>query len=127
MKTNSKTRRAPQSDSMGWMFGVFLLLGMSLALTARADGEPESVLTINQAVQEGMENSPLIQKAQAKVEQSSGKKAEVLGAGFLPKVSANANHYFNTKYEYLNVPFNGSNVLFPSIYPSTTLGVNAMV
>src|SRR6185437_9119812 len=84
-------------------------------------------LTLDQAIQEARQQSPELQQAQAAYDQSRWHKFEVLGQGFLPKISASAVHYMDAKYAGLEVNFTGTPLDFPSIYPDTTASVDAVM
>jgi outer membrane protein TolC len=85
------------------------------------------VLDLPQAIQEAREHSPTLQRFHAAFEETKWRKFETLGSGFLPNLSANASHYFNEKYELLNVPFNGQQILFPSIYPTSNASIDISI
>ena len=84
-------------------------------------------LTLEQAIDEGREHSPDVQRAQAAFGQSHWQTFEALGNGFLPRVTASGNYYFNKKYELLNIDFEGAPVQFPSIYPTTSTELDLVV
>ena len=109
------------NDLPAWTILVAAILLLLAAKTGTADESP--TLTLQQALEEAHEKSPTVQKAKAAAAESRWHKSEALGAGFLPKVSIDANHFFNTKYEYLDLAFNGAPISFPSVYPGTTAGL----
>jgi outer membrane protein TolC len=100
-----------------------ILLVVTAAHLALAQEAPPS-LTIENAVREGLGQSPDIQKAQAIQSETEWKHFEALGAGFLPKIEANAHHYFDTKYTITSINF-GSPMMFPGFYPTDSFGVDA--
>jgi outer membrane protein TolC len=93
------------------------LITLSLSAVALAQTEPS--LSLNAALEEGLQNSPDIQRQKAVVEETDWKHFEVLGAGFLPKVSAGAHHYFDDKFSETSITLGGPPISFPGFYPST--------
>jgi outer membrane protein TolC len=85
------------------------------------------VLTLDQAIEEAKEHSPSVQRMRAAYEESKWRKVEAVGGGFMPKVTANATHYFDQKFEYINFPFNGANVAFPEIVPTTFASMDVSI
>ncbi len=97
---------------------LFLLL--LHPLTARADAG----LTLAGALSEAHTHSPALAKAKALSSEAGWRKLDAL-AGNLPKLSASANHFFDEKYQTLNINFGGAPITFPEIYPQTTISLNA--
>jgi outer membrane protein TolC len=79
---------------------------------------PELPLQLSAAITEALQNSPDLQRARAAHSEAEWKRFEALGAGFLPKVSASAHHYFDEKYSYTDVNFGGTVMTFPGFYPT---------
>ena len=96
---------------------ILLLIFFSLAVGA----EP---LTLNGALTETEAQSPDLKSAQADVKIADAKRGEAF-AGFMPHLGVNADHYFNAKYENLNVNFGGQTILFPSAFPQTSATIEA--
>ncbi len=97
------------------------LLGVVPGVVMAQDGVG---LTLSDAISEAKLHSPVIQKAQAALAQSEWKRSEIFGGGFMPKLSADATHFFDHHYQILEVPLNGNPVSFPTIYPTTMYGVS---
>jgi len=76
-------------------------------------------VTIESALQTALENSPITQKAEAQKEEASWKKTEGLSI-LLPTIDFSANHFFEKKYEYLDLVMGGNPVSFPQIFPSSS-------
>jgi outer membrane protein TolC len=107
-----------------YLYPFFVLLALLAAAYARAD----SVLTLETAVTEGLERSPDLQRARAVVEESRWRHTEMLGSGFLPKISGGASHYFDvTKYQLTDIFFGGSEFQIPGIFPNNELHVGAVL
>jgi outer membrane protein TolC len=93
----------------------FSFIAMGAAMSAHAD-----TLTLEQALDEGREHSPEVQRVKAIYDQSRWKKLETLGSGFLPKLSASGVHYINQRYQFLNINFAGAPISFPEVYPESS-------
>jgi outer membrane protein TolC len=84
-------------------------------------------LTVEAAVNEGLGRSPDIQRARAKKSESEWQHFEALGAGFLPKVSANAHHYFAEEYTQTTISFGGAPLGFPGFYPTDAAAIDVTI
>ena len=85
-------------------------------------------LSLDEAINEALTNSPKIQQAQASSDETHWKKLTTLGQGFLPKISAAANHYFDvTKYTLSNIVFAGQEVILPGIFPNNQISLSASI
>src|SRR5580658_5645469 len=65
----------------------------------------QQTLTVDSAIKEGLGHSPDIQRVRAAKSESEWHSFEILGAGFLPKISVNATHYFKDKYTLTSINF----------------------
>jgi outer membrane protein TolC len=94
-------------------------------LAVESSQGPTSGLTLEQAVEEGKSNSPILQRAQAAAQAAEWKRVEAL-SGFLPNIGASAAHYFSQKYllTTLNFPPFGL-VTIPGITPASVGSINA--
>ncbi|MBC7537608.1 MAG: TolC family protein [Bacteriovorax sp.] len=81
----------------------------------------ESGLSLNQAMDEGLKNNPQLKASWAALSEAQWKKKESLG-GFLPKVDIVANHFFDLKYQEIQIT---PTSIFESIYPKTSYGAQA--
>jgi outer membrane protein len=102
------------------------LVGMSFSAYA-AETSSSAPLTVDAAVQEALRDSPTIQSSEAAVSESSWHKFQMIGNGFLPKLSAGFNHFFGESYETTAINFGGSLLNFPGAYPTNILTVNASI
>ena len=106
---------------------------ISTALTAAGQetrglqGPAEGVLTVESAVKEGLEHSPDIQKARAVQSENEWRHFEALGAGFLPKISANAHHYLSDEFTVTNINFSGAILSFPGFYPRDSAEIDVTI
>ena len=82
------------------------------------------VLAPEAAIHAAYENSPLAQKVEAQKEEASWKKVEGLSV-FLPTLDFTANHFFEKKYQYLDLVFAGNPISFPQIFPSSSASLDA--
>jgi outer membrane protein TolC len=104
-----------------WFFIPFLfLLGIGF-LPCRANRA--EALTIDQAVSEANENSPDLQASFAQTEVARYGKTEALSY-FIPHVEFQGDHYFDIKYQVLDVNFGGLNTEFPFVSPATIYALN---
>jgi outer membrane protein TolC len=83
-------------------------------------------LSLRDAIDEAFQNSPRLQQQESALEEAQWKKTESL-AGFLPHISASANHLLDKKYAYLDVSLTGSGppLSFPQVIPTTTYTLDA--
>jgi len=107
---------------------AFLLAIIGLLAVLRANAEETApALTIDSAVTEGLGQSPDIQRAQAAKSETEWKHFEALGAGFLPKVEATAQHFFDEKYSLTNFNLGGSILNMPGFYPTNEATVQVSI
>lgn len=123
---------APESNGIRSTGIIPLLLSLAIFPAAWAAPEPSAggqavgALNLDEAISEGLSHSPDIQRAEAALDETHWKKNEVFGAGFLPKISASAVHYFDvTKYEMTDLVFAGQEVSFPGIFPNNQFTLSA--
>jgi outer membrane protein TolC len=98
-----------------------LILSLLLPMTLSA--EP---LTLPQAVQEAIRNSPQLQKVRSSRDETSWKRVESY-AGFLPSISASANYLTDKKYLLTDVqiPPATATLSIPAIVPTSNFVVTA--
>lgn len=84
-------------------------------------------LTVDQATDEAMSQSPEIQRIKAVENESDWAKTEALGSGFLPKVSANGHHYLSEKYTNTDIVFGGTAMTFPGFYPVDSAAIDMQI
>jgi outer membrane protein TolC len=101
---------------------LLVLLGLGLATSQAALAA--QALSLEEALQTGVKNSPAIQKAEAKRDEGKWKGMEGLSV-FLPNVKVSAAHYFEKRYQLLDVPFNGINAEIPQIFPTSSATLDA--
>jgi outer membrane protein len=110
------------------MVGPILMLCLSF-LPRSGGAQPAADggnLTLPRAQKEALEHSPAYQKALAQDRAASWGQVEALSEGFLPHVTVKGQHFFDVNYSTLNVEFGTpSPVVFPGIYPKTTLSLDA--
>ena len=86
---------------------------------ARAQTNTNGVgLTLSQALDEGLNHSPEIQRARAASDESHWKRYEALGGGFLPKLEVDAHHYLNEQYTTTSLSLGGPAISFSGFYPT---------
>jgi outer membrane protein TolC len=112
------------------LLGVAAFLGFA-PLIVRAANEPDGIqgsLTLDQAISEGLKNSPEVQRSEAVLDENHWRKNESIGAGFLPKISASAGHYFDvTKYQLESISFDGQLVTLPELFPNNQVTLNGTI
>ena len=96
----------------------------TLQMHTEGSGQP---LTIDAAVQEGLDRSPDIQRVRAAKSESEWRHFEALGGGFFPRLSASALHYFDTRYTDTAIVFGGTPLTFPGFYPTNSLSLDVSV
>ena len=97
---------------------------MSALLGSSTLAHATQALTLDAALQSAFQNSPTLQKLEAQKEQAKWQGIE--GAMvFVPTVGLTANHFFEKKYQLLDVPFGGQNVEIPQIFPSSSAALSA--
>jgi outer membrane protein TolC len=104
---------------------VLILIGLMAGVAQAQETVPS--LTIDGAISEGLGRSPDIAKAQAIKSETEWKHFEAMGAGFLPKVEANAHHFFDEKYSITGINLGAGPLTFPGFYPTDTVTLNAMI
>lgn len=79
-------------------------------------------LTLDDAITQALQSSPVIQKAKSVTVEAQWKKRESY-SGFLPTISANANHLLDKKYALTNIRMGSATVdtIVPQIIPSSQL------
>ena len=98
---------------------ILVLLGMfAQPAVAIETFSPEA------ALQKAMDQSPELQKMEAQKDEARWKKIEGFST-FLPTISLNANHFFEKKYELLDITFSGNPVEIPQIFPSSSATLEA--
>ncbi len=102
----------------------FSLFSLTCLLLVQTSGFATD-LSLETAIQDAKKQSPAIAKATAVLDETRWKQEAALAAGFFPKITAGASHYFSHDYQILDVPLNGNTVSFPTIYPSTSYGIQA--
>ncbi len=103
----------------------FSALTLILFPAHAVQAEPKTY-TLNEALSTAVEHSPVLQKSQASLDEMRWKNTE--GASvFLPSLQLTANHFFERKYQLLDVSIGGGPVIeIPQIFPSSsaTLAAN---
>jgi outer membrane protein TolC len=82
-------------------------------------------LDLQTALREVNIDSPDIASAKSRAEAARWGKLEAFGAGFLPRLKANANYLTDKKYQFINLNLNGAPVVFPSIFPNSQANIMA--
>ncbi len=88
---------------------------------------PRAPLNLDAALIEAMERSPDIQRVRAARSEYGWRHFEAFGAGFLPKISASALHYFDTKYSITGINFGGAFLSFPGFYPINVTSLDVTI
>jgi outer membrane protein TolC len=92
-----------------------------LLLHSFTSAQADNGLTLNQAMQEGIDNNPFLKMSKAALEEARAKKRETFGY-YLPKVDILANHVFKLKYQEIQI---SPTSVFESMYPKTSYGARA--
>jgi outer membrane protein TolC len=106
--------------------GLILALSILSALSPVFADTDQTPLTLSDAQEQALQQSPEYQKAHALESEMSWHQVQSLAEGFLPQVSISGQHFFAENYSYLNVEFGSPTpIQFPGIYPLTTLSLDA--
>lgn len=81
-------------------------------------------LQLKDAVEEGLKNSPKIQKSESSVRESEWKTKETY-SGFLPTLTATANYLFDKKYVLTDVNFMGNLFSIEQVIPTSAVYLTA--
>jgi outer membrane protein TolC len=103
------------------------LFAFVLGNLAQGSNAAQETITLNEALTEAEAHSPDLQRARAATSESEWSAREALGAGFLPKVSAGAHHYFDEKYTFTSLNFGGQTLTFPGFYPTDAATVDVQM
>ena len=96
---------------------VFALTVLAFPILARA-------ITLQQAIDAGMGNSPKLQMMASQAKEQHAKRIEAY-AGFLPNVSAGATYLTNKNYLLTDVNLGGSVITIPQIIPTSNFTLTA--
>jgi outer membrane protein TolC len=128
-----KFRRSKRLALVSQATALALVFAFVVAHPAKAETREEASksakepLTVELALSEGLKHSPDIQRAQAVVDEKRWHKFEVLGQGFLPKISISGSHYFTTDYEQTGLSLGGESLVFPGFYPNTQVSLDVSI
>ena len=93
---------------------------LATAAPSSSDGLPLKAL-----IQTALENSPILQRSEAELKEGEWKNAEGI-SGLLPVITITGNHFFEKKYQLLDVSIGGGPLVqIPQIFPSTSASVSA--
>ncbi|MFN3453565.1 MAG: TolC family protein [Pseudobdellovibrio sp.] len=81
-------------------------------------------LTVEQVLDEALENSPAVVKARAAYDEQGWKKVEAVSA-FLPTVTGSLNYITNKKYTYVDMNMGGNPTSVAQIVPTTQYTASA--
>jgi outer membrane protein TolC len=81
-------------------------------------------LTLDMTLAEARAHSPRLQSALSMAREADWKKVEAL-SGFLPQLTVSASHFFSYQYETATINIGAGPLVFPFIYPLTTLSFDA--
>src|SRR5665213_3415841 len=106
--------------------GLILTLSILGALSPVFADMDQTSLTLSDAQEQALQQSPDYQKAHALESEMSWHQVQSLAEGFLPQLSISGQHFFAENYSYLNVEFGSPTpIQFPEIYPQTNLNFDA--
>jgi outer membrane protein TolC len=106
--------------------GLILTLSILGALSPVFADTDQTPLTLSDAQEQALQQSPDYQKAHALESEMSWHQVQSLADGFLPQLSISGQHFFAENYSYLNVEFGSPTpIQFPEIYPQTSLNLDA--
>jgi outer membrane protein TolC len=97
------------------------MLGFVLGFVLIQNTFAQSGLSLTKAMEEGLQNNPQLKMSASALEEAKWKKKESFG-GFLPKVDLTAGHFFDLKYQQIQI---SPSTVFETIYPKTSFGAEA--
>lgn len=100
-----------------------VFLGALLVLSTSSFAQAQEKLTLEEALREGLGESPAVLEADAGERLASWQKTRAL-SGVLPKVSLFATHEFDTKYETLPFVAGPISADVPIAFPKTEYGLD---
>ncbi len=101
-----------------------LQLLLPLTLPIALGLAPPSV-SLEDAVQQALERNPNLTRAHAASEAASWKPLEAISVN-LPRLGLSATHYFDIKYQLIDIDLGAGPVTFPTIYPKTFASLDAL-
>lgn len=122
-KVQSLNREMKRRSSGVYCLFLFLAFICS-TVNARAIEYHSVELSCDEAVAEGIKNSPQIQIAEAQLEEKAWGRVGFF-SGLLPHFSMSAQHFFSAQYQYLNTSFGGNPTRFPMVFPNTSVSASA--
>jgi outer membrane protein TolC len=108
---------------LGFAFALLITVIITPMMVSKSYAQGTSTLSIEDALKEANAQSPEIQVSEAQADQSDFGKLEA-NANFLPHLSLDAIHYFDIKYQTLEVTEFGPPIEFPFVSPSTIYSLN---
>lgn len=75
--------------------------------------------SLQDALQTGLNNSPVVQKADAKRSEGKWRAYEGIST-FLPEITLTGTHFVEKKYQFLNANLLGQSIAFPLIFPTSS-------
>ena len=116
-------------EIQGQLRRAFLAIAVAVFASVAEQASGNGILTLEVALAAGLAQSPEIARAHAAFDESSWRRFQALGAGFLPKVSISGQHFFDAKYSLTSVAFGagGAPISFPGFYPNTQLALEVQM
>lgn len=103
---------------------LLAVTSVQAAETNDSTASTQAVLSLDQAISTASQNSPVLQKSEAAMEEMKWKNVEGFSV-FLPKVDISASHFLLKKYQFVDLVFAGAPTSIPQIFPTTGATVNA--
>lgn len=111
---------SPKQTALGALFVVAAVAAPAWAETAASS----KGLTLEGAVDEGLRNSPSVQRAEASYQEIASKKLSAY-AGFLPRLDLSAQYNFEKRYQFIDLDFGGAPAHVPQIVPTAATTLTA--
>jgi outer membrane protein TolC len=106
------------------VLGLSFVLSGSLALAQAKSLSGGDSLKLSDALDEGLKNSPKIQKSESVVRESEWKTTETY-SGFLPTLTASASYLFDKKYVLTDVFLAGNLLSIEQVIPTSSATLTA--
>lgn len=95
-----------------------------LFICVSASAQSLNTLTVQNAVEEALRNSPKVQRAESVYREASWKKTETY-SGYLPALSFSGSYLFDKKYALVDITMGMTPLTIPQVVPTTNFVLNA--
>ena len=101
-----------------------LILTFALGLSLHSPAQAQNTLSYDEALNEAFKNSPSLQQTEAMKDQAKWRNVQGMST-LLPNLQVTGNHFFDKKYQYLDIAFGAGPVTIPQIFPTSSASLQA--